>query len=255
MTNRPERRDESVQFSLKELMKLEDERIGEEKKARDEREAAEARTREETARREREALAAREREEADVRERQRREMVEEEARREAMSRAAVEQARIAVEARARAEESERERRHEIELVRVRAETQKKPGIGGFIGSGLAGAGVVLLAALLVHFGMVKPASARRIAELEQGVAVVESRADQLSHQNAKQADELAATKRELDAAKALLAASPPPASKTPATAPGGGKGPMVTPPVKPRLPDEKPCVDEHDPLCGTIRRH
>lgn len=254
MTNRPERRDESVQFSLKELMKLEDERIGEEKKARDEREAAEARAREETARKEREALAAREREEADARERQRREMVEEEARREAMSRAAVEQARIGVEARARAEESERERRHEIELVRVRAESQKKPAIGGFIGSGLAGAGVVLLAALLVHFGMVKPESARRVAELEQGVAVAETRADQLSRQSAKQADELAAMKRELDAAKALLA-SPPPVAKTPPTTPAGGKGPIAAPPPKPRLPDEKPCADEHDPLCGTIRRH
>lgn len=253
MTGGPERRDESVQFSLKELMKLEDERIGEEKKAREAREAAELRAKEETARREREELAAREKAEADARERARREMVEEEARREAMSRAAVEQARIAVEARTRAEEADRERRHEIELVRVRAEAQKKAPIGGFIGSGLAGAGLVLLGAIVVHFASVKPANDRRIAELAQNVAVAEARADQLSRQVNKQAEDLASMKKELDAAKVQLAsASAPPAKTGTSTGPRPPTGTAT--PVKPKPADEKPCLDEHDPLCGTIRR-
>lgn len=253
MTGGPERRDESVQFSLKELMKLEDERIGEEKKARDAREAAETRAKEEAAKREREALAAREKAEADERERARLRMVEEEARREAMSRAAVEQARIAVEARTRAEESDRERRHEIELVRVRAESQKKAPIGGFVGSALAGAGLVLLGALVVHFASVKPANDRKLAELTQSAAVADARADQLSRQLNKQADDLASMKRELDAAKAQLATAPTPPPKT-ATPIGGSKVPIGVAPPKPKLPEEKPCANEHDPLCGTIRR-
>ncbi|MBS2019745.1 MAG: hypothetical protein JST00_43180 [Deltaproteobacteria bacterium] len=236
-------------------MKLEDERIGEERRAREAREAEEHRAREEAARRERETLAAREKAEAEERERERLRTVEEEARREAMSRAAVEQARIAVEARTRAEEAERERRHEIELLRVRAETQKKPAFGGFVASGLLGAGVVVLGAVVVHFAAVKPSTDRQIAELSEARSRSETRANELSQEVRKQADELAAVKRDLEAAKVQLASAPgPQAPTTKGTGPSGPRIPVAPGPARPRLPEEKPCVDEHDPLCGTIRR-
>ena len=108
MTGSPERRDESVTFSLKELMKLEDERICQERQAREARELAVKSAREDAERREREELAAKDRAAEEERERARFREMEEEARREAMQRAAIEQARITVEARTRAEESDRE---------------------------------------------------------------------------------------------------------------------------------------------------
>ena len=105
--------------------------------------------------------------------------MEEEARREAIQRAAVEQARITVEARTRAEESERERRHEIELQRMRAETVKKPGPGGYVASALGGAAATLALCLVLHFAVSKPASDRRIAELDRAVAGAEGREAEL----------------------------------------------------------------------------
>src|SRR5262245_46952258 len=101
-------KEESVTFSLKELAKLEDERIDQENRMREAREKAAVAAREDATRKEREELEARERAAADERERARFREMEEEAKREAMSRAAVEQARITVEARTRSEEAERE---------------------------------------------------------------------------------------------------------------------------------------------------
>ena len=248
MTGGPERRDESVSVSLKELSKLEDERIDQEKRARLARERSAMMAHEDALRRERAELEAREKAEADERERVRRAEREEEARLEAMQRGAVEQARITVEARTRAEESERERSHERELQRMRLETQKKPELGAYIGSGLAGSGLALAAFLILFFAVARPATDRRIAELDRAVASADDRAGTLERRIEEQNTKLLGVTKELEAARAKLATAlaPPPPK---AALPTGKGGPGGQVPLKKDPKDDKPCID-HDPLCA-----
>lgn len=256
---RRERRDESVSVSLKELMKLEDERIDGEKRAREAQAAALQRTREEQARKklEEEARVAKEREEAAERERQR--AADEEARREATARAAMEEARLGVEARARAEEAERERQHEIALARLRSETTAKSGAGVVVGSGLVGVALALAASVVLHFAMVKPTHDASLAALEARVSAAEKRANDVvvdgerERVRALKAEaELAAAHRTLEE---LKSAPKPPTKVGPTT----GRGPTsagnpTTSATK--APVSEPCAsgDDHDPLCGRILR-
>jgi len=250
MTGGSERRDESVSFSLKELMKLEDERIDQEKKSREARERTAKLASEEAERREKAELAARARAEADERERTRRIEREEDARLEAMQRATVEQTRITVEARTRAEESERERSHERELQRMRLEGQKKPEIGALIGSGLGGTAFALAGFMVFFFAVAKPASDHRIAELDGNVAAAEDRAHALDRRIDEQNIKLAAMTKELEAPRKELAAQPAP---PPAGPPTTTTRPMGHGPATPRIPvKEEKCVDPHDPMCFHI---
>lgn len=256
MTGGPERRDESVNFSLKELMKLEDERISQERDAHEARELAAQAVREDAARRERAALEAQERAAADERERARFREMEEEARREAIQRAAVEQARITVEARTRAEESDRERRHELELQRMRTETVRKPGLGGYIASALGGAAGCLAIGLVLHFAVSKPASDLRIAELDRAVAAADGQANGLGRRVEEQSarikkleESLRDKEDELAKARSAVAAKPAPVA-TPVTGRGGAGT------VKAKgLNDGPPCANKFDPLCGHIDAH
>jgi hypothetical protein len=178
-----ERRDESVQFSLHELMRLEDERIAREKRDREAAEAAAIAAREASERREREE---RERAIAATHERERTLRFEEEARREAMSRAAVEQARISVEARTRAEESERERRHELELAKLRMDVARPHGPGLLLGSGAVGAALAFAVCGAAYFGEIRPAQARTVEGLEGAVARAEAKANDVGRENLEQ---------------------------------------------------------------------
>ena len=258
MTSGPERRDESVNFSLKELMKLEDERISQERDARDARELAAQRAREDAARRERAELEARESAAAEERERARFREMEEEARRDAIQRATVEQARITVEARTRAEESDRERRHELELQRMRSEVVHKPGPGAAIASALGGAAGCLAICLVLHFGVSKPATDLRIAELDRAVAAADGQANGLSRRVEEQSarikkleESLRDREDELAKARTALAAKPAPAPVgMPSTLRGGGA--VVT---GKGLNDGPPCTNKFDPLCGHIDAH
>lgn len=251
MTGGTERRDESVSFSLKELMKLEDERIDQEKTSREARERSAKLASDEAERRAKADLAARARAEADERERTRRIEREEEARLEAMQRATVEQARITVEARTRAEESERERSHERELQRMRLEGQKKPEIGALIGSGLAGTAFALAGFMVFFFAAAKPASDHRIAELDGHLSAAEDRGRALDRRLDDQNIKLAAVTKELEAARKLVAAQPAPALVGPTTT--TGRPPVGHPPTPPRIPvKEEKCADPHDPLCFHI---
>ncbi|MDB5216675.1 MAG: type 3 domain protein precursor [Myxococcaceae bacterium] len=260
MTGGPERRDESVNFSLKELMKLEDERITQERQAREARELAAKNAREEAERREREELAAKDRAAADERERARFREMEEEARREAMQRAAVEQARITVEARTRAEESDRERRHEIELQRLRAETVKKPGPGGYVASALGGAAVALALCLVMHFAVSKPASDRRIAELDRAVAGAEGREGELGRRVDEQKLRIGQLEKSLSDMQDELSKRPPLAVVTP-KAPAGPVGPKHggsgagSDSSKGKGPNDGPPCPKFDPLCFHIDTH
>jgi hypothetical protein len=256
MTTGPERRDESVSFSLKELMKLEDERVGQEREVRAARERAANDAREETARRARAELEARERAEADERERARFREMEEEARREAMQRAAVEQARITVEARTRAEEAERERSHERELLRMRAETAKKPGPGGFIGGGLGGAAIAIAAALVLHFAVWRPGADTRLAALDSAAAAADGRAGELGRRVEEQKERIAQLEKSLRETQAELAVRAAPAPKAPtgpSSVPRSGTAPSR--PKPPNVNDGPPCLNKFDPLCGHIDTH
>jgi len=254
MTGGPERRDESVTFSLKELMKLEDERVDQEKLAREAREHAVKAAREEQTRRERVELEARERAESEERDRVRHKELEEEARREAIQRATVEQARITVEARTRAEEADRERRHEIELQRMRSEAVKKPGPGGFIGSALGGAAFALALCLVMYFAVSKPAGDKRIAELDRAVAGADGRADELSRRVDEQKSRIGDLEKELSAAQAALLVKAPAAATgpKPPTAPFVGRHVDPKGPKGPNPNDGPPCANKFDPLCGHI---
>jgi hypothetical protein len=250
-------KDESVNFSLKELMKLEDERIDQEKRAREAREQAAMAARQEAERKTRAELEANERAAAEERERARFREMEEEARREAIQHAAVEQARITVEARTRADESERERRHEIELQRMRTETVKKPGPGGFIGSALAGAAFAFATCLVLHFAVAQPAAdkraAARVAELERAVASAESRANELSGRIEFQTKQIGSLKTQVEALQTDNAKLVADARVKPKSG-GGGGGPVPQPTgPKPRNPnDGPPCLNKWDPLCPHV---
>jgi hypothetical protein len=245
-----ERRDESVQFSLHELMKLEDERILREKRDREAAEAAAFAAKEEAARREREA---REQAEAQARERERILRIEEEARREAMSRAAIEQARISVEARTRADEAERERRHELELAKLRVEVAKPHGPALLIGSAAGGAFVAVIACVAVYFGSLRPEAARKVEGLEAATQRAEARATQLGIESLAQGKQI----NELEASLALARADiiklrdqvattrPPTPTGSPAPKTGGRAG---QPPPPASLSDK--CAGSRDPLCG-----
>jgi colicin import membrane protein len=153
----------SVSFSLKELMRLEEERVA---LAREEARALEEEKRK---RAEEEAFRAREVEEERLRledERRREEerrAREEKARLEGIERAIVERERTTVERAAHAAEMDRLRRHEIELVRLR-EGAVHP-LGARTAWSASGALVMMLGACLVtYFAGVRPDNDRRLAD-------------------------------------------------------------------------------------------
>jgi len=159
----------SVVFSLKELARMEEERV---------RANAEASQRErelrERARREAEARAlaeeqAREEAQAAARREVERQAREEAARIEAIHRAAIEAARAAEEAKARAAAAEAERRHELELERVRASARGGGGRGTAVAA-LFGAVVATGIALALHLGVVVPRQHAREASQNAEIA-------------------------------------------------------------------------------------
>lgn len=238
-----EEREQSVQFSLHELRKLEDERLDREKREREAAEAAAKAATEQAARREREAM---QRIEAEARERERRSRVEDEARREAMSRAAVEQARISIEARARAEEAERERQHELAIAKLRREVARPHGLGMLLGSGAIGGALAIAACFTFYFASVRPGNAQLVDGLEGAAARAEARAHELSREGLVMSRRIADLEAQLRAAETR---QQPPAKGVEATnGPQIGKGPAPTGPRASSKPD--PCDGNADPLCG-----
>ncbi len=246
-----DRRDESVQFSLKELLKLEDQRVMEQARERDAREAAAARERDEAERRRQADAAAAARAEEEERERKQRSELEELARHEAMEKAIVEQARLEVEVRARTEERERERRHEIEIERLRSVSKKGPSLGAplVLAAGLGG-GVMFLVALAIHLGVHEPSVAARVAELQRRADALEARADDV----ARQRDEQKRFVGERDAQLADLQTKLAALATKPAAPPGPIKlGHTTT--LRGKVPEkekEVPCL-QGDPMCFSLK--
>lgn len=256
MASGPEgRREESVQFSLKELLELEDQRLAEQARERDAREVAAARERAEAERRRREEAEAHARAEEEARERQRRTELEELARREAMQKGIVEQARLEVEVRARAEERERERRHEIEIERLRSTAKKGGSLGALIGASAIGGSVMAIVALAIHLGVHAPAAERRVAELQRSMTAAEARADELARQLDGQRRAVSERDRQLADAqeqiRALTAQKSAPASGTGSKLGLGAPGPKA-PVVRPSNKEEKECLPG-DPMCFSLK--
>jgi hypothetical protein len=244
-------RDESVTFSLRELRELEEERLARDARAREEDQA-----RAEAARRETESRAREETERATAaREAVRRDEL---AKHEALQRAALEQTRLEVEVRAREGERERERRHEVELARLRAETQK-PGFGlaALGAAALVGAVTSGFAAFAVHMAVVAPAAERRTATVERDLAAERQRAagahDDLERERRRAAElehQVAQLRSDLDAANQTHGAAPP----------GGRAGTGAPTPSRGNATKRGPgsasdtCVDPHDPMCFAIPR-
>jgi hypothetical protein len=238
-----------MQFSLKELLELEDERVEEVARDRKAREDAALREREEADRRRRAEAETKQRAEAADNERRRLAQLDELARREAMQKALVEQARLEVEVRARAEERELERRHEIELQKLRAEGHEGQ-LASLVGASLLGAGVMLLVALGVHFGVTKPSTDRRAAELQLAAAASEGRAAELGNRVDEQRRAIEGLQKQLGDAQAELAslrsAAPKKTAPPPVPTHKAASAPTGAPPAPPVT-----CL-KGDPLCPAI---
>lgn len=248
------RREESVQFSLQELLKIEDERLGEQRRATAEREANAARTREEEARRKSAESEAQARKEAEDRANAARAELDELARREAMQKAVVEQARLEVEVRARTEERERERAHEIAIERLRSEAKGgSVSLGSLSFAAGLGAGIMLAVVLAVHFLVMKPAADRRVAELEGQLAGALAQRGELSRQIEEQRRAVADRERRLaDALHELeTARAKPPTPSAPS--PGGPPMKWKPGPTAPAQAPEPDCLDG-DPMCYSLKR-
>lgn len=258
MTGSSGRRDEqSVQFSLKELLKLEDERLEEQRRELEARLAQEKRNAQtEALRKAAEAQAQQEAIEKEIAAQKAAEL-DALARREAMQKAVVEQARLEVEARTRTEERELERRHEIELARVRAQSVgEKNQLGRMAGSALLGGVVMLLVLMTIHFGVNKPAADRRSAEMQERLTSLEARvteADRRAQDERKRGDDLqgqldAANKRALGVApKGIVERSSKPTTTAPVV-----RNPTVGGPPSPPASPPMVCL-KGDPLCPTIQ--
>jgi hypothetical protein len=243
----PVRSEGSATFSLGELMKLEDERVAEQAREREANERAEIAAKAEAERR---AKAA----EQEAAERRRRAELDELARREALQRAAVEQARLEVDARTRVAERERERQHELALQAARATTPKPTGLGALLGATGLGGGLMLVVTCIVHFGVMQPATDRRLSELELRATTAEHKLSEAETSADKSRKTIAVLEQrnatlELDNRNLRDAAN----AKTPTSSqPHGPRGP--TAPTKPKL-SETACADEHDPMCFSIKPH
>lgn len=248
--------DESVQFSLKELLKLEDERLEEQARVKQAGEAALAREREETRRREQLEAEAQARAEAETRERRRQTELEELARREAIEKAIVEQSRLEVEVRARADERERERRHELEVERLRNEGKKGQSLGSLIGAAAMGGVIMLVVGLAIHLGVIKPSADRRTAELELSAVTARERADELGRQLDEQRRVLGERDRQLADARTQLDAL---AAKTPSATSAPSRGRAIASPPRhgsPAAPPQgasQPDCLAGDPMCFSLK--
>ncbi|MFO0735402.1 MAG: hypothetical protein U0270_05965 [Labilithrix sp.] len=249
----PARSEGSVQFSLGELMKLEDERIAEQAREREANERAVALAAAEAERQARLVEEARVRADQEAETRRRHAELDELARREAMQKATVEQARLEVEARARAEERERERRHELELQSARAAAPRPANVGSLLAATGLGGVLMLVVTCVLHFGVTQPANDRRFAELELRASTAENKllaADANAERSRKTIASLERKTAELEAENTRLTKD---AASTPAIKKGAP--PSAHPTVAPAKPKaETTCVDERDPMCFTIKR-
>jgi hypothetical protein len=156
-------------FSLRELDRMEEERVRTLAEAAERERALGERTRREAEERERQQRSAQERAEEDARREVERRAREEAARIEAIHRTTAEAARLEVEAKTRAAAREQEQRHELELERTRLGTGGAR-TRGTLAAGLFGAVVAGGVAMAAHYGVTVPREHARATEAESALA-------------------------------------------------------------------------------------
>jgi hypothetical protein len=249
------REENSVQFSLDGLLKLEDERVAGEARERTAREKAAKDAKVAIEREKQAAHSAKMKAEADAVAAEKKAELDQLAQREAMQKAIVEQARIQVEAKMRADERERERRHELDL-EVAKKTEKQSSMGALMGACGFGGGLMLLVFGVIHFAVTQPATDRRMAELELRATTAEQHAADSDHK----VDEAQKQLRALDAKRASLETEldglknqpVQPTGKKP-VAPITGKIPPHNTTTTDTGSQDCPGGDK-DPMCFKIRR-
>ncbi len=158
----------SVSFSLKELSRLEDERVAFERdEARRRREELERAAAEETRRLEAAADARARQEEERLRDHER-QMKEEAARHEGMKRALVERERVAAEQAGREAEVTRLRAHELELARMRREGSGSAKVAWSIA---AVSVLALVGSTIAYAAVLRPDADRRLTAARADAAV------------------------------------------------------------------------------------
>jgi hypothetical protein len=242
-------RDDSVQFSLSELVELEEKRRVREARDEQARQANAARERELKEREQAAQAAERARLAAAEIARKQRDDLDEIARREALQKAIVEQARLEVEIRARADERELERRHEIELARLRREGTQRS-LASLLGAALFGGAVSAALAALLYLGVLAPAAQRRFLEASDRVGSIERHADDLGREldeerRAKKALERRASDAEAEVTRlSKLPKSLAPPARSPSRGATRSQSERVAPDV---------CAPG-DPMCPTVGR-
>lgn len=241
--------EQSVSFSLRELERIENERLDSEKKERQARELEVRRAHEEAianaarARLEEERRAAEGAAETD----RRRRHLEEEAKREAVTRAAVEQTRITVEARTRADQADRERAHEIELAQLRVREREKRSMLGVVVGSLASAAIAFFIAGGMYLVLAKPSFDRQLALVETRASAAEARERELASTVLDQKKSI----DELGRAITSLKAPPSPPSPAKKTTDRRTPGTTVRAPIPPPPALDPPCKSG-DPMCPKI---
>jgi colicin import membrane protein len=236
----------SALFSLKELMRLEESRIEEERAQRQRTAEAAERARQEAARMARENELARVRAEEERRREAGRRARDEAARIEAVRFAEVERVRVEAFERAKSEALSAQRAHEQRLAAIGAGESKKrlrvtmwSGAAAFVLLAAGGAGI--------YFGHLKPSAAERARGLEAIIAQRRAETDRMQ----KALDDQNRIVRDLQ--DQMKPAAPPerkPAAAPPKPAAPAGK---ITHPPPPKPPPPCTC-DPHDPLCGCFAR-
>jgi colicin import membrane protein len=234
----------SALFSLKELMRIEETRIQEEREQRRRQTEAAERAQQEAARAAREREAARVRLEEERRLDDARRVREEAARLEAVRAAEVERARVEATERAKTEALSAQRVHEQRLAAIGAgETKKRLRWATWFG---AAACVALVAGGAgLYYGQIKPSADERTRGLEAIIAQRRAQTEEMQRAIDAQNRRLQELQDQMREEKQPTA---PPADVKPATpkVSGSHKGNVRSPP-----PPPKPCTcDPHDPLCG-----
>ncbi|HVK64055.1 MAG TPA: hypothetical protein VM694_06260 [Polyangium sp.] len=214
-------RDNSVLFSLNQLLSLHEQTVREEEEAAQARIEAARVAREEAARREAEALQQKARAEAERIAREEAARCEEAARLEALRLAEVVRARAEVEAQARMEMMRKADEHERALAALR-EDEKKKKLKRALVSSVIGAAALIGSGMGLYFGKIKPDQDASLANQSAEVEATREEAARLRAKldaNGKRLDETAARleeekrrARELEEAKSA-------ANEAPATRP------------------------------------
>jgi colicin import membrane protein len=242
----------SVQFSLQELVRLEEERIREQE--RDRAREAEA-ERLAIARAQEERRAAQEAKMRAERERKRAEEArarEEAARLEAIEQAALEHARWSAQMKAQSEEAERLRAHERELERIRQSGARGAGWRGGLLGALVAAAATSAVALGVYYTSIAPQADKREEILKEQVAEREGAVAKLTASLAEQKERIDGLQRQLDDARGdnqklilELKRLKPDTTLRPTSRPAPGRD-------APPRPDKTCPFGDRDPLCNKI---